>query len=241
MVRGEAMREARADSLFDPEYPDSDGQPMAENTLQYEWIVTLKGGLDVTVDDFVAGDLLWYPVRGQPTVRAAPDVMVVLGRPKGHRGSYRQWEEDNIAPAVVIEVLSPNNTVRELSRKLWFYEDHGVEEYLVFDPDAGRLEVRVRQGSELVLIATVGGWTSPLLGVTWSVVGKELVVTRPDGTVFESYETLHRRSMSERTRADTAVAQLEAERERADAQRERADAAEARLQALLASLGQDAG
>jgi hypothetical protein len=37
-------------------------------------------------------DLLWYPVRGQPRLRMAPDVLVALGRPKGYRGSYRQWE-----------------------------------------------------------------------------------------------------------------------------------------------------
>ncbi len=55
------------------EYPDSDGLPMAENTLQYEWIVTIKGGVDALfLDDpnvFVAGDLLWYPVEGKPTIR----------------------------------------------------------------------------------------------------------------------------------------------------------------------------
>jgi hypothetical protein len=42
------------------EYPDSDGLPMAENTLQYEWIVTIKGGLDAMFRDdpnvFVAGE-----------------------------------------------------------------------------------------------------------------------------------------------------------------------------------------
>ena len=35
--------------------------------------------------------------------------MVVFGRPKGRRGSYRQWEEDNIPPQVVFEILSPGN------------------------------------------------------------------------------------------------------------------------------------
>ncbi len=41
-------------------------------------------------DVFVAGDLLWYPVQGNNTIRLAPDAMVVFGRPKGDRGSYRQ-------------------------------------------------------------------------------------------------------------------------------------------------------
>jgi hypothetical protein len=44
-------------------YPSSDGQPMAESTEHYQWIVTIAGGLeDLFKDDnnvFVAGDLLW--------------------------------------------------------------------------------------------------------------------------------------------------------------------------------------
>src|SRR5437016_2428062 len=95
------------------EYPDSDGQPMADNTLQYEYITLIKGGLDIVFADvadvFVAGDLLWYAVEGEPTIRQAPDVLVAFGRPKGYRGSYRQWEEDNIPPQVVFEILSPGN------------------------------------------------------------------------------------------------------------------------------------
>ena len=76
------------------EYPESDGKPMADNTVQFRWIVKLQGGLDVLFRDdlkvFVAGDLLWYPVEGNNKLRMAPDVMVAFGRPKGDRGSYRQ-------------------------------------------------------------------------------------------------------------------------------------------------------
>ena len=92
------------------QYPDDDGQPMAENTLQFKWIVLIKEGLETLFrhdpNVFVAGDLLWYPEEGKPKIRQAPDGMVVLGRPKGRRGSYKQWEEDGIAPHVVFEVLS---------------------------------------------------------------------------------------------------------------------------------------
>ena len=53
-------------------YPDSDGQPMADNTLQFRWIVTIEGGLDALFINepnvFVAGDLLWYPVEGRPDI-----------------------------------------------------------------------------------------------------------------------------------------------------------------------------
>ena len=94
-------------------YPDEDGNPIAENTLQFKWIVTIKGGLDSLYRDradvFVAGDLLWYPVEGEPKIRVAPDTMVAFGRPKGYRGSYKQWEEDGIPPQAVFEILSPGN------------------------------------------------------------------------------------------------------------------------------------
>ena len=80
------------------QYPDYDGQPLSENTLQFKWIVLIKEGLETLFrrdcNVFVAGDLLWYPEEGKPKIRQAPDVMVVLGRPKRERGSYKQWEED---------------------------------------------------------------------------------------------------------------------------------------------------
>lgn len=57
----------------------------------------------------------------------APDVMVVFGRPKGDRGSYQQWREDNIPPQVVFELLSPGNRLAEMVRKLRFSERYGVE------------------------------------------------------------------------------------------------------------------
>ncbi len=68
-------------------YPDSDGQPIANNTIQFGWIVEIKQNIEwLFADDpnvFVAGDLFWYPVEGRNKIVNAPDVMVVLGRPKG--------------------------------------------------------------------------------------------------------------------------------------------------------------
>ena len=130
-------------------YPDDDGLPMSDNTLQFQWIVTLQGNLDALFRDdpnvFVAGNLLWYAVEGQPAVRRAPDAMVVFGRPKGYRGSYKQWQEGGVAPQVVFEVLSPGNDEAELGRKFAFYDTYGVEEYYLYDPDANRVEGWQRQ------------------------------------------------------------------------------------------------
>ena len=119
-------------------YPDSDGRPMADNTLQYQYIITIQVGLDALLPhDFVAGDLLWYPVQGRPDISIAPDVLVALGRPKGHRGSYKQWEEGFTAPQIAFEILSLSNTEKEMAGKRWFYEHYGVEGYCEYDPDRG--------------------------------------------------------------------------------------------------------
>ncbi|WP_204104866.1 MULTISPECIES: Uma2 family endonuclease, partial [Spirulina sp. CCY15215] len=78
---------------------------------------------------FIAADLLWYPVKltkqqileQEEPQKQAPDVMVALGRPKGDRGSYRQWEEENIAPQVAFEILSPGNKKKDMETKFNFY------------------------------------------------------------------------------------------------------------------------
>jgi Uma2 family endonuclease len=203
-------------------YPESDGQPMAENTLQFRWIVTFQGGLDALFRDqpdvFVAGDLFWYPVEGDNTENTAPDVMVVFGRPKGDRGSYRQWEEDGIPPQVVIEVLSPSNRIGEMTDKFQFYERHGVEEYYLFDPDHGELNGWIRQGERLVAIRQIDGWVSSRLGVRFDLSSGELQVIQPDGRPFASYLEL--------------AEQRDQERRRADEERQCADRLRAQLRAL---------
>ena len=73
----------------------------------------------------MAGDLFWYPeqVDEPPAPSQAPDAMVVLGRPQGDRGSYKQWQEENIAPQVVFEILSPSNSAREMLNKQAFLRE----------------------------------------------------------------------------------------------------------------------
>ena len=203
-------------------YPDSDGQPMADNTRQFRAIVTIQGNLDALFrnrpDVFVAGDLLWYPVEGRPDIRRAPDAMVVFGRPRGDRGSYRQWEEDGIAPHVVFEVLSPGNRLAEIAAKFEFYDQYGVEEYYLYDPESGDLSGWQRREGRLRVIPEIDGWISPRLGVRFVREGDQVRMYLPDGRPFLSFVELQ--------------AQMEAERERAEAERQRAERLAARLRAL---------
>lgn len=193
------------------EYPENDGNPTSENTVQFRWIVTIQGNLDLLFrsrpDVFVAGDLLWYPVEGSPEVRQAPDVMVVFGRPRADRGSYRQWEEGGVAPQVVFEVLSPSNRYGEMRRMLRFYERYGVAEYYVIDPDEGTVEVWVRDGDRLTERFGQDGLTSPLLGVRFETRGG-LSLHYPDGRPFLSFLGLGEMAEQERQRAERLAAKL---------------------------------
>jgi Uma2 family endonuclease len=206
-------------------YPDSDGQPMADNTKQFRWIVVIKENLEIlfaaVADVFIAGDLLWYPIEGDNKTRQAPDVMVAFGRPKGDRGSYKQWEEDNIAPQVVFEILSPGNRLKEMTKKLHFYERYGVEEYYIYDPDRIDLVGLERSGDKLEVIEEINGWVSPRLGIRFELKPDTLEIFSPSGERFLTPVELdqlrqqeRQRADQERQRADEALAQLEQEQQR---------------------------
>ena len=218
-------------------YPDCDGQPMSDNTLQYQSIVSTVAGFQELYaprgDVFVAGDLLWYPVEGDNATRAAPDALIAFGRPPGHRGSYRQWEEGGIAPQVVFEILSPGNRLADRNRKLAFYDRFGVEEFYEYDPDRGDLAGWLRDADRLRPIGEMEGWTSPRTGVKFALRDGMLELTRPDGVRFLRYEELlgqRELANAERQRADSEHARAESERARAD-----------KMAAKLRELGADPG
>lgn len=219
------VQELKVPAQPDIIYPDSDGKPMADNTKQYRLIVTIQGGIDALFKDdanvFTAGDLLWYPVEGNNTICTAPDVMVVFGRPKGDRGSYKQWLEDDIAPQVVFEILSPSNTIKEMAKKQEFYNQYQVEEYYLYDPEKVDLCGWVRRENQLEVIEEIIGWVSPRLGVKFELSEGYLQIYWPDGERFDSYVELMRkkeqqqqRAEREQQRADQAEALLEEERRR---------------------------
>jgi len=222
-------------------YPDTDGLPMAENTLQFDWITTIKHGLDYLFADnpdvFVAGDLFWYPLEGHPEICVAPDVMVAFGRPKGARLSYLQWEEGGIPPQVVFEVLSPGNRVGEMVRKFEFYRRHGVEEYYIYNPDPQHLELSgfMRKDDDLIEVPRMDGHISQRLQIKFEMGYDGLRILRPDGRPVETYiEGLSRadlerqRANEERKRADEERKRADGEHKRADELRERAERAERR-------------
>ena len=217
-------------------YPESDGKPMAENTIQFRWITTIKGNLDLLFhsrsDVFVAGDNLWYPMKGEPSICLAPDVYVVFGRPKGDRSSYLQWVECNVPLSVVFEIVSPGNTFDELLGKFEFYQQYGVQEYYLIHPEPKLvLEIYERQRNRLKAHHPKEDWVSPLLGVRFVTSSNAIVLYHPDGKPFLKFEELG--VLQRRTEVDLAAARqrADAERQRADAERQRAEAERQRAEA----------
>ena len=198
-------------------YSDTDSQPIADNTRQFQWIVTIKENLDLLFANnsnvFVAWDLLWYPIEGNNTIRRAPDVMVVFGRPKGYRGSYQQWQEDNIPPQVVFEILSPGNTIKEMAAKLQFYQRYGVEEYYLYDPEKVDFAGWQIMDGKLTIIEEIQGWVSPRLGVRFEMA-EELQIFTPTGERFLTFVELGQKLQQEKRRAEQAEARLKALEER---------------------------
>jgi Uma2 family endonuclease len=206
-------------------YPDSDGQPMADNTKQFQWITIIKTNLDWLFRDddrvFVAGDLLWYPIEGNPKYRVAPDVMVVFGRPKGDRGSYKQWLEDDLAPQVVFEILSPGNKEGEMERKLQMYARCGVEEYYIYDPDRSILKGYQRSDDFFLdRIESMNDWTSPRLGISFRLIGDDFQISHPDGRVFETFDNV----AIERDLLLVDKQQLEADKQQLESEKSKRDA-----------------
>lgn len=198
-------------------YPDSDGKPMADNTQQYRWIVRLVSNLRELLKDqtaFVAGDLLWYPIQvdDPPAPSQALDAMVVLGRPDGDRRSYKQWEEENIAPQVVFEIISPSNSATEMSQKQAFYERHGVLEMFFYDPDDFEFWGLTRQSPDerpLLLTRLNLPWTSPTLGIKFEMYDDGLTLFHSDGERFKDPEELFQERNQAQQKLDRAIAKLQ--------------------------------
>ena len=208
-------------------YPSSDGQPMAESTIQYELIVKIKAGCESLFKDdpnvFVAADLLWYPVEGRPEIFQAPDTIVIFGRPKGDRRSYIQHREGNIGPQVVFEIRSHNDSNTKMNKKLSFYQRYGVEEYYVYDPQRNELEGWQRIQEILEVIEPMEGWISPRLGVRFELGEDELEIYRSNGEKFLSYAELEEQSLLDRQR-------LQQESQRAEQANQRAEQADQRAE-----------
>jgi Uma2 family endonuclease len=224
-------------------YPETDDQPMAENDLQYAWIVLIKENISWLFPEVcVKADMFWYPVEGRPDIVTAPDIFVALGRDASIRGSYRQWEEGGVAPQVVFEIWSPSNDFPHQLQKHRFYERHGVEEFYGYCPQTLRFHAFHRGPGGLEAVDASLGLTSPRLGIRFAQGPEGLEICDPQGQPFVSPAELRRRqeqatAEAAQLRAAAQMAQEQAQMAQEQAQLERGRAE--RLAARLRELGLD--
>ena len=153
----------------DTDYPESDGQPMAETELHRDLmidsILTLKARFQDMPAVCVSGNMLMYYVPRDAKKSVAPDVFVTFGIERKQRRIYRIWEEGK-PPDFVLEFSSKGTFKNDLGAKKTLYaEVLGIREYFLYDAERKYLP-------------------TPLMG--FRLVGTEYVPIRPepDGKVF---------------------------------------------------------
>ena len=140
-----------------------------------------------------------------------------------------QWREGGLPPQVVFEVLSPGNTATEMAEKIDIYEEHGVEEFYLYDPDRGTLRGFARQSGVWSAIPSMQNWVSPWLGIVFRLEDGQLILTGPDGQRFLS-------SVERDRQLRDAESNVEQERQRAERQQQLADQEKARADRLAEKL-----
>ena len=223
-------------------YPETDHRPMAETdlhrNLMLESITALDFHFQGEPNVYVSGNLLVYYVEGHPEISVAPDVFVVKGVPRQERRVYKTWEEK--APDIVLELTSRSSHHEDFVTKRAVYEQLGVEEYFIFDPEARRsrsrfLGFRLQGGifrplSESRIVEGTQVFYSEVLGLELHGCGKSLRWVDPrTRQKLPIPAELFQKIREESGRA-------EAQTLRAEAESRRADAAEAELARLREEL-----
>lgn len=112
--------------------PEHDLHRVLVNLIAAGLAARFAGAPDVAV----FARLAWFPDRSDTRIRLDPDIMVVRGRPPGPRTSYKAWREDDVPPAVIIEVWSDDDTDADYRRRLQRACRYGVGEVVIVDPFA---------------------------------------------------------------------------------------------------------
>ena len=124
--------------LHDVEYPESDGEPMAETDVHRDEMLALIDALKWRFrkepDVYVAGNNFVYYEEGTPKAVFSPDVYVVRGVPKGQRRTFKLWQERH-APCFVMELSSRKTWLEDIGNKKALCQHLGIAEYFLYDPE----------------------------------------------------------------------------------------------------------
>jgi Uma2 family endonuclease len=167
-----------------PEYPSSDGEPVAETYDHFYAIAILLEMLRQYLTGrqaTVLGNQYLYYAQGLPRMRVAPDVMVIFDVAAGGRDNYKIWEEGQV-PAVVFEITSKGTQLVDTGFKRELYAQMGVQEYWLFDPKnewvKGQLQgYRLNDDQEY---DRINDGQSLVLGLRLSIEDKKIALHRLD-------------------------------------------------------------
>jgi Uma2 family endonuclease len=174
------------------DYPESDGEPMAETDVHIQLMIdlrlTLKTFFRAAPDVYIASNLFIYYAEGDLGKRVAPDVFVVRGVNREPRRIYKLWEE-GCAPQVVIELSSRKTWREDLYTKWQMYARLGVREYFIFDPEYDYLPEplvgwRLADEQYLPIEVTDGRARSEELGLELVDTGQTLRLYNPQTEQF---------------------------------------------------------
>lgn len=233
------------------EYPESDGKPMAETDVHRDLMLYLIDALRRRFVEhpafYASGNLFVYYEEGDVHKFVAPDFFVVRGVPKRWRRIFKVWEEKK-GPDIVIELTSQSTDVEDRGNKRAIYEELGVKEYFIFDPEAARTRLtgfRLQDGyfQHLAPSRAAGDLTvyaSEVLELELHGHGRELrwvdpstgqPLTVPREAYEQAKEAVERAELEQR-RAEREKERADREKERADHEKERAERLEAELRKL---------
>jgi Uma2 family endonuclease len=219
-------------------YPASDGRPMTETDYHRQDMTDLIETLQVRYAGdpqvYVSGNLLIFYVPGNKRKHLAPDVFVVQGVSKHPRLNYLIWEEGK-GPDAVIELTSSSTRAEDTKKKFALYQDMlKVQEYFLFDPRADYLDpplqgFRRERGKFKPIQRVRDRLPSKVLGLHLERSGWQLRLYDPETeewlkTPAERAERAladFGREALARQQAETAAAQANEARSRAEAELER--------------------
>jgi Uma2 family endonuclease len=132
-------------------------------TPDHQWILKrISSRLDNFVEERDLGVVLFAPVdlliQREPLRTRQPDVLYLSAERTGIRGraELRGLQFLEIPPDLVVEVLSPSNTRRDIEGKLEDYRRIGVRECWLASPEAETVEIMSLSAQETGMTSIFG-------------------------------------------------------------------------------------
>ena len=120
------------------QYPESDGEPMAETPKHQQIMIDcmdmLRSYFREVPDVYIGGNMLLYYEEGNPRKSISPDVFMVRGLSQKDLRTYKTWEQPPTLD-FVLEVASPSTFENDFTVKKEIYAKIlRVKEYYIYDP-----------------------------------------------------------------------------------------------------------